>query len=100
MILTENLNVLWASVLFETLYRLGLRTVVLSPGSRSGPLAIAAAAHPHLEALPILDERSAAFLPLALSNSRDDPLPLSALQVLLRPISIPRLLKQALVIYR
>ncbi|WNC22044.1 2-succinyl-5-enolpyruvyl-6-hydroxy-3-cyclohexene-1-carboxylic-acid synthase [Thermosynechococcus sp. PP22] len=76
MILTENLNVLWASVLFETLYRLGLRTVVLSPGSRSGPLAIAAAAHPHLEALPILDERSAAFFALGLVQQQGRPVAL------------------------
>ncbi|WP_298615040.1 2-succinyl-5-enolpyruvyl-6-hydroxy-3-cyclohexene-1-carboxylic-acid synthase [uncultured Thermosynechococcus sp.] len=76
MILTENLNVLWASVLFETLYRLGLRTVVLSPGSRSGPLAIAAAAHRHLEALPILDERSAAFFALGLVQQQGRPVAL------------------------
>lgn len=76
MILTENLNVLWASVLFETLYRLGLRTVVVCPGSRSGPLAIAAAAHPHLDAVPILDERSAAFFALGLVQQQGRPVAL------------------------
>ncbi|MFN3679360.1 2-succinyl-5-enolpyruvyl-6-hydroxy-3-cyclohexene-1-carboxylic-acid synthase [Thermosynechococcus sp.] len=76
MILTKNLNVLWASVLFETLYSLGLRTVGVCPGSRSVPLAIAAAAHPHLEAVPILDERSAAFFALGLVQQQGRPVAL------------------------
>lgn len=60
----RNLNCLWASVLAETLYRLGLETAVVCPGSRSAPLAIAFAEHPQIHALPILDERSAAFFAL------------------------------------
>ncbi|WP_448533618.1 2-succinyl-5-enolpyruvyl-6-hydroxy-3-cyclohexene-1-carboxylic-acid synthase [Parathermosynechococcus lividus] len=76
MLLTQNLNVFWASVLFETLYRLGLRTVVVCPGSRSGPLAVAAAAHAQLEAIPILDERSAAFFALGLAQQEGTPVAL------------------------
>ncbi|MEO0410007.1 MAG: 2-succinyl-5-enolpyruvyl-6-hydroxy-3-cyclohexene-1-carboxylic-acid synthase, partial [Cyanobacteria bacterium P01_A01_bin.135] len=60
----RNRNLLWTSVLMETLWRLGLKAVVVCPGSRSGPLAIAAAGHPALEALPVLDERSAGFFAL------------------------------------
>ena len=60
----RNLNLLWASALMETLWRLGLKQVVVCPGSRSGPLAVAAANHPHIEAVPILDERSASFFAL------------------------------------
>ncbi|MGB3613108.1 MAG: 2-succinyl-5-enolpyruvyl-6-hydroxy-3-cyclohexene-1-carboxylic-acid synthase [Elainellaceae cyanobacterium] len=60
----RNVNMLWASVLVETLQRLGLQTVVICPGSRSGPLAIAFAEHPAIESIPILDERSASFFAL------------------------------------
>ncbi len=69
----RNLNTLWASILATTLQRLGLRLAVIAPGSRSGPLAIAFAQQEHLEALPILDERSAAFF--ALGQARRTGLP-------------------------
>ena len=64
----RNTNTLWASVLVETLVRLGLKTAVVSPGSRSTPLTVALAAHPEVEAIPILDERSAAFFALGLAK--------------------------------
>jgi 2-succinyl-5-enolpyruvyl-6-hydroxy-3-cyclohexene-1-carboxylate synthase len=60
----RNTNSLWASVLVETLVRLGLKTAVVSPGSRSTPLTLALANHPQVDAVPILDERSAAFFGL------------------------------------
>ncbi len=60
----RNVNSLWASVAVETLARLGLRTAILCPGSRSTPLTLAFAQHPSIEALPVLDERSAAFFAL------------------------------------
>lgn len=60
----RNLNTLWASVLVETLCRCGLTVAVICPGSRSTPLAIAFASHPKIAAIPILDERSAAFFAL------------------------------------
>lgn len=64
----NNLNTVWASVLVETLARLGLITAVICPGSRSAPLAVAFAEHPGIEAIPVLDERSAAFLALGLAR--------------------------------
>jgi 2-succinyl-5-enolpyruvyl-6-hydroxy-3-cyclohexene-1-carboxylate synthase len=64
----RNTNTLWASVLVETLSCLGLTTAVICPGSRSGPLAIAFAQHPQIEALPVLDERSAAFFALGVAR--------------------------------
>lgn len=60
----RNTNTLWASVIVETLVKLGLRTAIICPGSRSAPLAIAFARHPEVKALSILDERSAAFFAL------------------------------------
>jgi 2-succinyl-5-enolpyruvyl-6-hydroxy-3-cyclohexene-1-carboxylate synthase len=64
----SNVNTVWASVLVETLYRLGLKTVVICPGSRSAPLAVAFAQFQQIEAIPVLDERSAAFFALGLAR--------------------------------
>ena len=69
----RNTNSLWSSVLVETLVRGGVRQVVVSPGSRSTPLAIAFARHPRLEAIPVLDERSAGFFALGIAKQRMRP---------------------------
>ena len=68
-----NTNLVWTSILVETLYRLGLTTAIVCPGSRSAPLAIAAANHPHIEAIPVLDERSASFFALGLARQSHRP---------------------------
>ena len=60
----RNVNTLWASVLVETLHRCGITMAVTCPGSRSTPLIVAFANHPEIEAISILDERSAAFFAL------------------------------------
>ncbi|MEA5604601.1 2-succinyl-5-enolpyruvyl-6-hydroxy-3-cyclohexene-1-carboxylic-acid synthase [Nostoc sp. UHCC 0252] len=61
----KNVNQLWAYILTETLKRLGLTCAIICPGSRSTPLAIAFAQQaPEIEAISILDERSAAFFAL------------------------------------
>ncbi len=72
----RNLNLLWASVLVETLVHLGAGTAITCPGSRSGPLTIALAQHPDLDTLPILDERSAAFFALGVGKRSGLPAPL------------------------
>jgi 2-succinyl-5-enolpyruvyl-6-hydroxy-3-cyclohexene-1-carboxylate synthase len=63
-------------VLVETLHRLGLREVVISPGSRSTPLTMAFARHHGIEAIPVLDERSAAFFALGLARQNHRPVAL------------------------
>ncbi|MEH2135084.1 2-succinyl-5-enolpyruvyl-6-hydroxy-3-cyclohexene-1-carboxylic-acid synthase [Nostoc sp.] len=61
----RNVNQLWAYILTETLRRLGLTCAIICPGSRSTPLAVAFAQQvPEIEAISILDERSAAFFAL------------------------------------
>ncbi|NAZ78013.1 2-succinyl-5-enolpyruvyl-6-hydroxy-3-cyclohexene-1-carboxylic-acid synthase [Kineococcus sp. T13] len=61
-----------ATVLVDTLVRLGLRHLVLSPGSRSAPLAYAAARAADEGRLTLhvrVDERSAGFLALGLARA-------------------------------
>ncbi len=72
----RNTNTLWASVLFETWYRLGLRLALISPGSRSAPLTVACAQHPGIATLPLLDERSAAFFALGHAKATGCPVAL------------------------
>ncbi|MEA5452724.1 2-succinyl-5-enolpyruvyl-6-hydroxy-3-cyclohexene-1-carboxylic-acid synthase [Leptolyngbya sp. CCNP1308] len=72
----RNTNALWASVLAATLARLGLKTAVISPGSRSTPLTVALVSHPDIEALPVLDERSAAFFALGVARRTGQPVAL------------------------
>ena len=69
----RNTNSVWGSVLAETLVRLGVAQAVISPGSRSTPLTIAFARNPGIEAIPLLDERSAAFFALGLARSTHRP---------------------------
>lgn len=69
----RNVNTLWASVLVETLANCGVTVAIICPGSRSTPLAVAFANHPQIEAISILDERSAAFF--ALGRAKKTGLP-------------------------
>lgn len=69
----RNTNALWGSVLAETLVRCGVNQAVVSPGSRSTPLTMALARHPGMEAVPVLDERSAAFFALGLAKRSRRP---------------------------
>lgn len=70
----RNVNQLWAYILTETLKRLGLTCAIICPGSRSTPLAIAFAQQvPEIEAISILDERSAAFFALGQAQATGCP---------------------------
>ncbi len=60
----------------ETLKRLGLTTAVICPGSRSTPLAIAFAQAEGVDAIPILDERSASFFALGIARKSRLPVAL------------------------
>ncbi len=69
----RNVNSLWCSVFAEALARQGVRQAVISPGSRSTPLTFALAANPRIEAIAVLDERSAGFFALGLARQRLQP---------------------------
>jgi len=66
-------NHAWGVVLAETLVRLGVTFVAVAPGSRSTPLTLALARHPQIEAVPVLDERSAGFLALGWARREGRP---------------------------
>jgi 2-succinyl-5-enolpyruvyl-6-hydroxy-3-cyclohexene-1-carboxylate synthase len=72
-----NRNTALASAFAEELARCGLRQVVLCPGSRSTPLALALWRQPQIEATVIVDERSAAFF--ALGAAQGSGLPVAIL---------------------
>ena len=67
-----------ATVLLDELIRQGVREVVLAPGSRSAPLAYAAAAAERAGRIRLhvrVDERSAAYLALGLAKAARMPVP-------------------------
>lgn len=73
MIDETNRNTALASALIEELARSGVRRAVLSPGSRSTPLALALEREPGIELTVVLDERSAGFVALGAALGGDVP---------------------------
>jgi 2-succinyl-5-enolpyruvyl-6-hydroxy-3-cyclohexene-1-carboxylate synthase len=73
---TTNANTALASAFVEELARGGLRHAVISPGSRSTPLAVALWRQPEIEVTVIVDERSAAFFALGAAQASGDPVAL------------------------
>ncbi|MEM8639694.1 MAG: 2-succinyl-5-enolpyruvyl-6-hydroxy-3-cyclohexene-1-carboxylic-acid synthase [Cyanobacteria bacterium P01_G01_bin.54] len=69
----RNTNTLCTSVFVQTLAQIGLKLAVLCPGYRCTPLTVAFAAHPDIEAIAILDERSAAFFALGQAKQTGAP---------------------------
>ncbi|MCC6556618.1 MAG: 2-succinyl-5-enolpyruvyl-6-hydroxy-3-cyclohexene-1-carboxylic-acid synthase [Polyangiaceae bacterium] len=60
----SNLHGAWARLFLRAASQAGARDVVLCPGSRSTPLALAAAESADLRLHPVVDERAAAFFAL------------------------------------
>jgi len=71
-----NGNTALASAFVEELARGGLRRAVVSPGSRSTPLAVALWRQAEIEVDVILDERSAAFFALGAAQATRAPVAL------------------------
>lgn len=71
-----NANTALASAFAEELARGGLRHAVISPGSRSTPLAVALWRQPEIDVSVIVDERSAGFFALGAAQASGDPVAL------------------------
>jgi len=71
-----NANTALASAFAEELARGGLTRAVVSPGSRSTPLAVALWREPGIEVTVILDERSAGFFALGAAQATGEPVAL------------------------
>ena len=70
------LNLRWAQTLVDALAAAGLRAAVLSPGSRSTPLALAFLRQTAVRCQVIVDERSAAFVALGMAKATRQPVAL------------------------
>lgn len=75
---TAQTNFLWAWHLIDGLAAAGVKRFVISPGSRSTPLTLAALRHPAITTQVIIDERSAAFFALGLAKAEGCPVALIA----------------------
>src|SRR4051794_16061482 len=71
-----NANTALASAFVEELARSGLRLAVISPGSRSTPLAVALWRQPEIGVSVIVDERSAGFFALGAAQASGEPVTL------------------------
>ncbi|WP_215190598.1 2-succinyl-5-enolpyruvyl-6-hydroxy-3-cyclohexene-1-carboxylic-acid synthase [Exiguobacterium sp. s6] len=67
----------WVAGMMNRLVEQGVEDVVISPGSRSTPLAMAAYLHPSVRHHIIVDERSAAFFALGLTRSQSSLRPVA-----------------------
>ncbi|HYU15919.1 MAG TPA: 2-succinyl-5-enolpyruvyl-6-hydroxy-3-cyclohexene-1-carboxylic-acid synthase, partial [Candidatus Acidoferrum sp.] len=68
-----NRNTALASAMAEELARSGVERAIVSPGSRSTPLAVALWRHPGIDVTVILDERSAGFFALGTALATGEP---------------------------
>jgi 2-succinyl-5-enolpyruvyl-6-hydroxy-3-cyclohexene-1-carboxylate synthase len=73
MIDTGTLNLLWSQTLIAGLVAAGATHAVISPGSRSTPLALAMLRQPGLQCTVVVDERSAAFFALGIAKASRRP---------------------------
>ncbi len=68
-----NLNTLWAELIVEELIRNGVDHFIISPGSRSTPLTVAAARNPKAKTTVHFDERGAAYFALGVAKALGKP---------------------------
>lgn len=68
-----NVNMAWAGALVDEWVRAGVDFAVLSPGSRSAPLALSILARKEIESHVVVDERSAAFVALGRAKASGKP---------------------------
>ena len=69
----SNVNTALASAMSEEFARCGVRQAVVSPGSRSTPLAVALWRQPEIEVTVAIDERSGCFFALGAAQANGRP---------------------------
>ncbi|MFU8843006.1 MAG: 2-succinyl-5-enolpyruvyl-6-hydroxy-3-cyclohexene-1-carboxylic-acid synthase [Bacteroidales bacterium] len=65
------------ALLVDFFVKKGFRHIVISPGSRNAPVILAFTQHPGIEALSVVDERSAAFFALGIARQTGKTVALS-----------------------
>ena len=75
---TGSLNLHWSQALIAGFIAAGVTDAVISPGSRSTPLALAMLRQPRLRCQVAIDERSAAFFALGMAKVQRHPVLLLA----------------------
>lgn len=70
---TATLNLAWADAFIAALTAAGLLHIVLAPGARSAPLAVAALRRPELTCHVVSDERAAGYFALGLARITRTP---------------------------
>ena len=75
---TGTLNFLWSQTMISGFVAAGITHAVISPGSRSTPLALAMLRQPGLACTVAVDERSAAFFALGIAKASHRPVLLLA----------------------
>ncbi|MCC5849364.1 MAG: 2-succinyl-5-enolpyruvyl-6-hydroxy-3-cyclohexene-1-carboxylic-acid synthase [Verrucomicrobia bacterium] len=73
MIQTENINLIWASLLVDECIRNGASTFFLAPGARCTPLTLAVARHPEARTVLHYDERGLGFAALGFARATGRP---------------------------
>jgi 2-succinyl-5-enolpyruvyl-6-hydroxy-3-cyclohexene-1-carboxylate synthase len=71
--MSSDLHSAWARLFVASLASAGVRHAVLSPGSRSTPLALALASEPRITTVVVIDERAAGFVALGISRATATP---------------------------
>ncbi|TCL46516.1 2-succinyl-5-enolpyruvyl-6-hydroxy-3-cyclohexene-1-carboxylate synthase [Thermolongibacillus altinsuensis] len=71
-----NEMTLYVSAFVDELTKMGIHDAVISPGSRSTPVAMVMAEHPNIQIHVHIDERSAAFFALGMAKASQKPVAL------------------------
>lgn len=72
-LLTQNMNVLWASLIIEEMVKNGVDKFFISPGNRNAPIISALAYNGGAQKKIFFDERSAAYLALGHAKATGKP---------------------------
>lgn len=73
MLQTDNINLIWASLLVEECLRNGADTFFLAPGARCTPLTLAVARHPEARVVQHFDERGLGYAALGFARATGRP---------------------------